>query len=359
MGLAEEQRVRDGGPTWAEGQQAIATAMRQHLDEAQRGSLARDSLEDLYGMLRYHLGWADGDLRPTQADGGKQLRPLLLLRCVEACGGDPAVALPAAAAVELLHNFTLVHDDVQDESSHRRHRETIWHRWGTAQAINVGDALYAIAHEALYALCAPPYNLPASLVLALARDFEQTTLRIIEGQYLDLRDEGQCGGGVAAYLQMIEGKTAALLAFAARAGALLAGADSATVERFGRFGLALGLAFQIRDDILGIWGRQETTGKPAADDIRRRKQALPVVALDERTDPAARAELRALYAAPAIDEAGVARVLALLDDADIARYCRDYANDYLAQARATLADLAPRLVRTDRLRALLDTIAPT
>ena len=314
-----------------------------------------EELRSFYGMARYHLGWADADFAEVDADAGKRLRPTLLVRCAEACGGDAAAAAPAAAAVELLHNFTLVHDDIQDESSHRRHRETVWRHWGTARAINVGDALFAAAHTALYALAEPPSAVPAERVLAIARDFDRTALRIVEGQHLDLAHEGRWDGGVARYLTMISGKTAAIMDFAARAGATLAGAAGDTVDLFGRFGLALGLAFQIRDDLLGIWGAQGVTGKPAADDIRRRKQSLPIVALDERADPAVREELRRLWAAP-LDEAGVARVLALLDAAGIARECQGYVSRYHDEARAALDDLAARGVRVERLRAYLDAL---
>ncbi|HET8631228.1 MAG TPA: polyprenyl synthetase family protein [Thermomicrobiales bacterium] len=312
------------------------------------------ALADLYGMLRYHLGWADESFAPADAYAGKRLRPLLLIRCAEALGGGADLAAPAAAAVELLHNFTLVHDDVQDESSHRRHRETVWHRWGTAQAINVGDALYAVAHAALYRLAEPPRCVPADRVLEIARGFDEVALHIVEGQFLDLAHEGQWGGGVARYFATIRGKTAAIIAFAARAGALLAGADDATVALFGRYGLALGLAFQIRDDILGIWGAPAVTGKPAADDIRRKKQSLPIVLLDEEADAATREELRALYAVPALDEARVARVLALLDAADIQRRCQGYVTRYHEEARAALDALAPRLARADALYDFLD-----
>ena len=336
---------------------AIEVVLRQEVARAQAEGAGSAGLDDCYGMLRYHLGWADTSFAPAQADGGKKFRPLLLVHCAEACGADPELALPAAAAVELLHNFTLVHDDIQDESNHRRHRETIWHRWGTAAALNVGDALYAAAHAALYRLAAPPTSVPSTQVLVLAREFDRTALRIIEGQHLDLSHEGRWDGGVTGYLTMIEGKTAALIRFAAWAGALLAGADDATVAHCGRFGLALGLAFQIRDDILGIWGTPAQTGKPVGDDIRRRKQSLPIVVLDEHADPASRAELHALYAAPMLDDAGVTRVHALLDATGSEARCRDELARYLAAARAELAALTPVLARPELLHESLDALA--
>lgn len=348
--------TQDASPTPTEALDALVAVMRRQVEEPRWAGLDDDALARFYGMLRYHLGWADSDFAPAHADGGKRLRPLLLIRCAEACGADANAALPAAAAIELLHNFTLVHDDVQDESSHRRHRETVWYRWGAAQAINVGDALYAIAHDALYALAAPPHNVPANRVLTIARDFDRTALRIVEGQYLDLSHEGQWGGGVARYLTMIEGKTAAIIAFATRAGATLAGAGDEVTTIFTRFGLALGLAFQVRDDILGIWGTQSQTGKPAADDIRRRKQSLPIVALDEQANPAIRAELRDLYGAARLDETGVARVLALLHAAGIEEHCQGYVTRYHDEARVALDALASHGVCATRLRDFLDAL---
>ncbi len=196
----------------------VEVALRRAIDAIPISGPGADDLRQFYGMIRYHLGWADLDLAPATADAGKKLRPLLLVRCAEAaCGSTAEFAAPAAAAVELLHNFTLVHDDIQDQSSHRRHRETIWHHWGLAAAINVGDALFAVAHEALYSLADAPARVPADRVLAIARDFDRTALWIVEGQHLDLSHEGEWDGGEARYLAMIGGKTGAIIDFAARA----------------------------------------------------------------------------------------------------------------------------------------------
>lgn len=338
----------------ADGLAPIEAAMRAPLGAIPINGPGADDLRQFYGMLRYHLGWADANFASASMPTGKRLRPLLLLRCVAACGGDPLLAAPAAAAIELLHNFTLVHDDVQDESAYRHHRETIWHRWGTAAAINVGDALYAVAHDALYALAEPPANLPAERVLRLARGFDRMALRIVEGQHLDLSHEGEWDGGEARYLEMIAGKTAAIMDFAARAGALIAGADDAAVAACGDFGRNLGLAFQVRDDILGIWGAQDITGKPAADDIRRRKQSLPIVALAERADEGTRAELRRLYTgSPPLDERAVAAIITMLDRFEIVDYCQSRADDYHARTHLALDQLAASGAATDGLREYL------
>lgn len=270
-------------------------------------------------MVRYHLG-LDGD--PGVTDGirdrrGKRLRPALAILCCQAAGGDPEWAAPLGAAIELLHNFTLIHDDIQDQSSHRRHRPTVWHRWGTAQAINAGDALFAVAHLPLLQL--PRYGVSAELTLHLIDAFDRMTVAIVQGQVLDLEFEGRADVRTADYVEMITGKTAAIVQFAAWGGALVGGTDNEAAERFGDFGRALGIGYQIRDDLLGIWGSTETTGKAAADDIRRRKQSLPILLLRERSSESTRTELDALYRQPVVDDAGVRRVLALLEEAGVRR----------------------------------------
>lgn len=328
--------------------------MRRLLEVAVTSSPAAPLLDPFHAMSRYHLGWG-GDGAGTGA--GKRLRPLLLARTSEALGVPVERALPAAAAVELLHNFTLVHDDIQDQSAYRRHRETVWSRWGTAQAINVGDALYAIAHEALWSLADPPATVRAGAIARLARDFDRTALRIVEGQYLDLAHEGQWSGDEELYFATITRKTAALMAYCCRAGAQLADASPATEATVSAFGLALGLAFQIQDDVLGIWGAPGTTGKPAGGDLRRRKRSLPVVILNARADPGTRAELHHLYTGAELDDDGIARVSGMLDRFDVQTRCLHYVQRYHDEARGALdrLDLAPE--RAGELYHFLDTLA--
>ena len=278
----------------------------------------------LVGMARYHLGELGPNLAPAApgaVDRGKRMRPAVALLACAAAGGDPAAAAPLAAAIELLHNFSLIHDDVQDESPTRRHRPTVWSLWGVGQAINAGDALFAAAHLPLHRL--PERGVSPALALRLLEAFDRMAIAIVAGQTLDLGFEGRADVTPNAYLQMIGGKTAAIVRFAAWAGSLLGGADDDAADRFAAFGRALGLGFQVRDDALGIWGAEATTGKAAADDIRRRKQSLPLLLLREHADEATRAELAALYAAPSVDAAGVARVLALLAADPAANPARD------------------------------------
>ncbi len=238
---------------------------------------SRPSLRDLYGMLRYHMGWEDREFRPLTGPQptGKRIRPVLCLLCCEACGGDWEQALPAAAAVELVHNFSLIHDDIEDSDSTRRGRPTVWSVWGVPQALNAGDTLFTLAHLALFRLT--DRGVPPETVLSALRILLQACRRLTEGQFLDLRFEGQEEVSVEDYLFMIAHKTAELLSAACELGALVAGASPEARQRLRAFGYHAGIAFQIQDDILGIWGDPAVTGKPVGSDLRRGKKTFPVL----------------------------------------------------------------------------------
>jgi geranylgeranyl diphosphate synthase type I len=236
------------------------------------GPAGGPGLEALRHMIAYHMGW-EGEGSGTTAQG-KRIRPLLVLLATAAAGGAWQAALPAASAVELLHNFSLIHDDIEDNSPLRRGRPTVWRKWGISQAINTGDALYALAHLALGRLAetaAPETTLQA------ARLFHQTCLHLTQGQYLDLAYQSRSSLSVDDYWPMIGGKTAALLAACTGLGALVAGADEAVRQAYGEFGRLLGLAFQVQDDLLGIWGDAALTGKSTESDLVEGKKSLPVL----------------------------------------------------------------------------------
>ena len=271
-----------------------------------------------YGMLRYHMGWVDPQMQPAVVNSGKRIRPVVCLLACEAVGGEVENALPAAAAVELLHNFSLIHDDVEDDSPTRRHRPTVWSLWGVPQAINAGDAMFTLARIALHGLGSRPIS-PA-MAMDACMVFDHACLRLTEGQYLDMTFEDRLDVTVDEYLLMIKGKTAALLSASLELGALVGGADRATRQQLAEFGRSLGLAFQMEDDILGIWGDEAMTGKSAASDILTRKKSLPVVYALE--NPQVGEALRARYAQP-IETAGVPAVLELLAKAG----ARDYVSE--------------------------------
>ncbi|RME63697.1 MAG: polyprenyl synthetase family protein, partial [Caldilineae bacterium] len=237
-------------------------------------------------------------------------------------GGAPADALPAAAAIEILHNFSLIHDDIEDGDETRRHRPTLWTLWGVPQAINVGDGMFALAYAALLRL--RERNLPPATVLSTVERFTATCITLTEGQHLDLSFEEREQVSVDEYLHMIEGKTAALLAASLALGAEIGGAVSDVVEQLHQFGRAIGLAFQIQDDILGIWGDPEVTGKAAGNDILRRKKSLPLLYALEH--PQIGPRLRELWREE-MDPASLPQVMALLEEAG----ARAYAEKVLQQ----------------------------
>ena len=224
-------------------------------------------------MLTYHMGWTGEGAGPEAT--GKRIRPLLVLLTTAACGGNWQFALPAAAAIELVHNFSLVHDDIQDHSLTRRGRDTTWVKWGGPMAINVGDALFVISNQAIIDL---KENYPAETVVRAAEILNNTCLELTRGQFLDMSYEERTDLTVEDYWPMISGKTAALLSACCHIGSLLGSADDSKQEAYRSFGHYLGLAFQVQDDILGIWGDESVTGKSAASDLVEGKNSLPVLA---------------------------------------------------------------------------------
>jgi geranylgeranyl diphosphate synthase type I len=299
-------------------------------------------------QLEYPLGWVTAEGEPHEQPGGKRVRPLLLLLCAEAAGGDWRAALPAAAAVELLHNFSLIHDDIEDASPLRHGRPTVWKQWGVATAINAGDAMFALAYSALARLAETSSD---AIALQAWTIFNQMNLELTLGQHLDMRFETQTSVTTDEYLGMIAGKSAALLAASAQLGALIGGANDETAEHYRQFGLNLGLAFQIRDDILGVWGDPEVTGKSAATDILARKKALPAL-----YGLAHSAELRALYARASFGEAEVAQAVALLEAVGARDYAAGLEADYHQRALAALEAAHPAGDAARSLSGLLDAL---
>jgi geranylgeranyl diphosphate synthase, type I len=322
----------------------IEAEMSSVLDE--RGGHARP----LYEMLAYHLG-LDG------ADGprGKRMRPLLGLLAYHSLTGDYHPALPGAAAVELGHNFSLVHDDIEDADIERRHRPTLWALWGVPLAINAGDALFALSRLALYRLLEDGFS--ERRVLALMRVYDETCLALCEGQYLDISFERQADVSVEAYIEMIGKKTAALVGASVQAGAILATDDDEVIEAYRRFGYDLGMAFQMADDVKGSFWTSADSGKPEAGDVRKRKKTLPLVwALEHATD-ADRSRLIDIYADAPMTDGHVGEVLEILERSGAreqalseARRYRDLALRHLerlpcpAERRAQLAELVRSVI---------------
>ncbi|MGH3824478.1 MAG: polyprenyl synthetase family protein [Pseudonocardiaceae bacterium] len=262
----------------------VPTALRRAREAvvpATRAFLAR--LDDTSAAIAaYHLGWTDVAGAPIRGGGGKAVRPALATLSAQAAGAPAQVGIPGAVAVELVHNFSLVHDDVMDGDTERRHRPTVWAVWGTTSAILTGDALLALAQEVLLDSVSPHRA-------AAARLLAEATRHLIRGQVMDVAFEQRHDVTVAECLDMVSGKTGALLSASAAIGAVLAGAPDEVVDALATFGAQLGIAFQLVDDLLGIWGDPTITGKPVFSDLRSRKKTLPVTYVLSQGGPAGRA----------------------------------------------------------------------
>lgn len=312
-------------------------AQRYHAElEGELRQVVGDSPLPLYHMMRYHLGWVDVAGEPRRARGGKLLRPCLCLLSCESVGGDWHTALPAAAALELVHNFSLIHDDIEDGDRERRGVPTVWHIWGQPQGINTGDAMHTLAHMVLLRL--EEKGVAPRRVIRAAQLLDETCLRLCEGQYLDISYEERMDVRVDDYLAMIAGKTAALLSCSLRLGALVGTDDEGTIEHLARFGENLGMAFQIQDDVLGIWGESRVTGKPSGGDILRRKKTLPVIYGMEQASPEQKADLLGIYSGAARTTNGqsVSVVRGILDALGARQYATQAAGNYFQSAVAEM-----------------------
>jgi geranylgeranyl diphosphate synthase type I len=295
----------------------------------------------VYEMCRYHLG-LDGS-----GSSGKRMRPLLGLLAYASITGSHERALPGAAAVELGHNFSLVHDDIEDDDRERRHRPTLWALHGIPQAINTGDMLFSLSRVALHRLT--DLGFPDHTVLRLMRLYDRTCVALCEGQYLDIwMAEHDDSLSVELYFDMIGRKTAALISASIEAGAVLATEDEAVIASYRAFGWDLGVAFQLNDDLLGIWGRELATGKEPTD-VPRKKKTLPVIYAFEHATPADRDRLAALYANGSLSSDHTAEIVEILERSGAREYTRDQARLHRDRALAAL-DAAGTLEREPRER---------
>lgn len=327
----------DSAPGPADGHEAavILEASRASVDPELRAAI-----DSLPGSMRrvalYHFGWEHADGTPTAGNAGKAIRPALVLAAATALGGPTAraAALRAAAAVELIHNFTLLHDDVMDRDTTRRHRPTAWTVFGDADAILAGDALQALA---LGLLAADPH--PASSVAA--GRVAACVVELCAGQQADtaMEKRGPADITLDEVLVMAEAKTGALLGCACAVGALYAGAAEEDVDALDAFGREAGLAFQLIDDVIGIWGDPRHTGKPAGADLAARKKSLPVVAALTSGTPAA-GELAELYAAP-YAPADLDRTTLAVERAGGREWAQEQAADHMSRAMYELARAIP------------------
>lgn len=280
----------------------------RELVTAEMRAVVGDAPDRLFAWMRYHLGWEDAEGRPVDASPGKMMRPVGVLLAAELCGGDPTRAVPAAAAIELVHNFSLLHDDVEDRSDRRRDRATLWTFAGEAQAINTGDGMFTIARTAMLNL--EDRGVSSELTLRAVRELDEACIRLVHGQYYDISFEERHDVTLDEYITMASGKTAAMFAAPLAIGAIVAGAPEPTVEAFRAAGRHIGLGFQMVDDVLGIWGDPAVTGKPVGDDIRSRKMTYPVItALGSDVSG-----LKSLYAQPSAGDQEIEAISRLIEE---------------------------------------------
>jgi geranylgeranyl diphosphate synthase type I len=328
--------------------------MTQRILEAYRAEIEGGLSRVLHGeaplrsLLRYHVGLEDERGMPTSATG-KLLRPSLVLFVAEQLGASPERALPGALGLELIHSFSLIHDDIQDRDRIRRGRPAVWTICGVEQAINAGDLMHALAIS--IALDSPP---------TAAGCLIQATQEMIEGQCHDLEFERR---KVTAdeYLAMIDRKTGALLRCAFDLGGIAAGVNGHVRSTLTGLGRAVGRAFQIRDDILGVWGEDDVLGKATGSDIRRRKKTLPVILLLERAEGRDGARLDRLYGEQTseteIAGADIAWIVGRLDGLDARSTCEAMAQHHLDEAIALLRELPFSTDARSQMEELIDFLA--
>jgi geranylgeranyl diphosphate synthase type I len=296
----------------------------------------RTAIGELPASMRriagYHFGWWDRHGAEVRSSSGKAIRPTLTLLSAAVVGGSPREAVPAAVAVELAHNFSLLHDDVMDGDLTRRHRPTAWSQFGIGGAILAGDALLALALDVLAASGQPAAGPGMRMLSAAVQD-------LVDGQCADMDFEQRDTVGIAECQRMANGKTAALIGCACALGASFGGGQPDQVTHLRAFGEHLGLAFQHVDDLLGIWGDPAATGKPVYSDLRNRKKSLPVVyALTSGT--AAGDELAELYRRTTpLDDDELRNAAALIERAGGRAWSQEQADDLMARARFRLDEI--------------------
>lgn len=318
--------------------QLLAEQMEQAIERDLRAIVSQLEPPALQEMVAHHFGWLDGK------GSGKGVRPLTCTLACAAAGGKWQQALPAASSVELIHNFSLIHDDIQDQSELRRHRPTVWKVWGAAQAINTGDALFALARISVHRM--EQNGLTADRVLQVQRWIDDACLELTKGQHMDLAFDVHAAAPLDRYLRMIRAKTSSLLAASAAAGAAVATADPEVLAAYHDFGMHLGLAFQILDDVLGTWGAQDATGKSAADDLTTRKPTYAALYGLQQSPDFAR-----LWDAP---ESTHRQMVEALDGVEARSAAQTAAAEHTQRALTSLDQAAPAAVAGEALRGLAD-----
>lgn len=311
-----------------------------------------DFPKPLYDIMQYHLGWLDEDLKQVDQYVGKRFRPTMCLLTYNALSGVYDKAIAAAASLELIHNFSLIHDDIEDLDPARRHKPTVWKVWGVPHAINIGDGMHVMAN--LAALRLIELNVTHSKIVDIMLILNRSVLKLCEGQYLDMSFEGKTDVTIDMYLEMVYRKTAALIEASTYIGAILATNDKKIAEHFKNFGRKIGIAFQIVDDIIGIWQQTENTGKPVASDIRNKKKTLPVLYAFENSTKENIKVLEETYKQDVLSDEDVDLILGVLDEVDAEGASQKIASKFKREALEELNKTGIQNESMDMLRTLTD-----
>lgn len=304
----------------------------------------------LYDVMRYHMGWKDDDLKTVMAYGGKRIRSTLCLTVSEALSGGYRAALPVAAAIELVHNSSLLVDDVYDQSLLRRGRKAAWVIWGPRRAILAGLSMQALMNIA--ALRLEERRVSPVRIMRVLHKLSDTLLEMCEGQFMDISFEEAKTVSVDSYLTMVSLKTASLIECATCCGALLSTDDQDLIACYGRLGRRLGIVFQIVDDILGVYGKPDTTGKPQGIDLEHKKKTLPLLYGLAVAGPVQRESIERIYGQETVTGADCARLVEILMGLEADKYCRQVARQYLKEAEEELHQMGIANAAQDRLVAI-------
>ena len=302
----------------------IQSALREAIDGHE---------SDVYATHRYYMGWESRTGEPVEASSGKLLRPTLALLSAESVGGTVNQALPIAAALEYVHNFSLIHDDLEDRDRFRHHRPTVWVLWGDATAIISGNAMLKVADNTAKRLI--ERGVPSQRAIQLQHQIVIAYLTMMEGQFLDLWFESKPDVSIAQYFDMVNRKTGALIQASMRLGAGAAIANVDDVNAMAEIGKELGVVFQVRDDILGIWGGA-STGKPVGADIARRKKSLPAIHALNTAKGRSKRRLDEIYRNESPTDPGVEDVLEIMDDVNTHLYCQQICERHWSNAKGKL-----------------------
>ncbi len=312
-----------------------------------------DSHSQAYSMLRYCMGWEDRNGNVFQASSGKGLRPSLCLFVSEATGENLHQSIQVATSIELIHNFSLIHDEIQDLDQIRHHRPTLWTIWGKYKSLIAGNLMQVVAHKNINSIQFNDEQLKSSVSILLGN----ACIKMIEGQTLDLLFEKQDSIELEDYLHMISLKTGALLRASLNLGAILNVKDPYVLSCIDQAGQALGYAFQIRDDVLGVWGSQETTGKPVGADIRRKKKSLPIVHAISRDSGKNLDRLHDIYTRIEVTDDEVDTVLNIMDDLKTREYAEMLTKKYLQTALKSFKDTKIAKEFQEDFKELIDFLA--